>query len=339
MTLAPSGRTLVIQPLPGIGDMVWHLPYIHAIAATARSGTVDILTKPRSLADRLLEADPHVERVFWLERDAGHGGASGLWRLAALLRTEAYQRAWILHGSARYALAAWLADIPERIGYGIGWQRLLLNGPARLPGDYRLAQPMARAAALLALLGLEPPEPEPRLAVSAAAERAVAEAFAAWPKPWIALGVGSSEPYKQWGAERFAELALTLIRRGLGSVLILGGPAERTLADAILSRALAGGGIAANAVGLPLEQTAALLSGCRCYVGNDTGALNMAAALQVPAFGLFGGSSPLTHSRFIRAIVPAVRTGGMAAITVHQVLEALAWLERSDDVRRAPSAD
>lgn len=340
MTLAPSGRTLVIQPLPGIGDMVWHLPYIHAIAATTRSGRVDIVTKPRSLADRLLEADPSVERVFWLERDSGrHAGANGLLRLAASLRKEAYQRAWVLHGSARYALAVRLAGIPERIGYGIGWQRWLLNGPARLSEDYRLAQPMARASALLDLLGLEPPESEPRLPVAAAAERTVAEAFAAWPKPWIALGVGSSEPYKQWGAERFAELALALIRRGSGSVMVLGGPAERTLADAILSRVAAGGGIAADAVALPLDQAAALLVGCRCYVGNDTGALNMAAALQVPAFGLFGGSPPLTHSRFIRAIVPAERAGGMAAITVHQVLEALVWLDRPDDARRAPSAD
>lgn len=324
--LAPSGRTLVVQPLPGIGDMVWHLPYIHAIAATTRSGRVDILTKPRSLADRLLDADASVERVFWLERDGGrHAGPSGLLRLAALLREGAYQRAWFLHGSARYVLAARLAGIPERIGYGIGWQRLLLNGPARLAAGYRLAQPMDRAEALLALLDLRPRESEPRLTVSALAERTVAAAFAAWPKPWIALGIGSSEPCKQWGEMRFAELALALARRNAGSVLLVGGPAERELADAILARVAEGGAVAADAVALPLDQTAALLAGCRRYVGNDTGALNMAAALQVPALGLFGGSPPLTHSRFIRPIVPADLAGGMAAIAVEQVLEALAW--------------
>ncbi|HAO33988.1 MAG TPA: glycosyltransferase family 9 protein [Candidatus Competibacter sp.] len=339
MKLAPSGRTLVVQPLPGIGDMVWHLPYIHAIATTTYSGRVDILTKPRSLAHRLLDADPSVERVFWLERDSGrHAGASGLLRLAALLRKEAYQRVWVLHGSARYALATWLAGIPERIGYGIGLQRWLLNGPARLSAGYRLAQPMARADALMALLGLQPLESEPRLTVAAAAEQTVADLFAAWPKPWIALGIGSSEPYKQWGAQRFSELALALARTGHGSVVVVGGPTERVMADAILARVIEGGGAAADAVALPLEHTAALLAGCRCYIGNDTGALNMAAALQVPSFGLFGGSPPLTHSPFIQAIVPADLAGGMAAITVHQVLEALAWLDRPDDIRRAPSA-
>lgn len=45
---------LVIQPLPGIGDMIWHLPHIHAIAAASPNGQVDILTKRRSLADQEL---------------------------------------------------------------------------------------------------------------------------------------------------------------------------------------------------------------------------------------------------------------------------------------------
>lgn len=337
MKLAPSGRTLVVQPLPGIGDMVWHLPHIHAIAATTRSGRVDILTKPRSLADRLLGADPSVERVFWLEREAGrHAGASGTVRLAALLRQGMYRRVWLLHDSARYALAAWLAGIPERIGYGLGLQRLLLNAPVRLPASYRLAQPMVRADALLALLAVPRSEPEPRLVVSAAAAQAIAARFAARPKPWIALGIGSSEPWKQWGAERFAELISVLRHRGLGSVFVVGGEAERVLAAEIFARVAAGDDAVADAVALPLEQAAALLAACRCYIGNDTGALNMAAALQVPAFGLFGGSSPLTHSRFIQAIVPPADRRGMAAITVSQVTEALAWLDRLDDARRDP---
>ena len=148
MKLAPSGRTLIVQPLPGIGDMVWHLPHIHAIAATTIEGQVDLLTKPRSQADRLLRADPCVGQILWLEREAGrHAGLRGLLRLAALLRREGYQRAWFLHGSARYVLAARLAGTPERIGYGIGLQSLLLTASVRLPSNLRHAHPILRADA------------------------------------------------------------------------------------------------------------------------------------------------------------------------------------------------
>ncbi len=327
MSLAPSGRTLIVQPLPGIGDMVWHLPHIHAIAGTTIEGRVDILTKPRSQADSLLCADPHVGRVLWVERVAGrHAGLRGLQRLAALLRREKYQRAWFLHASARYVLAARLAGIPERIGYGIGVQSLLLSRSMSLPAALKHKHPIFKADALLDELGVARAEPEPRLVVDAGAAATVANRFAAWPAPWIALGIGSSEPWKQWGAVRFAELALELHRQRAGSIFIVGGPAERPLADDILARVRTGGAAAVDAVALPLEQTAALLAGCRAYVGNDTGVLNIAAAVQVPAVGLFGASPPLVHSRFIDAVLPPQGTAGMAAITIPRVLDALASL-------------
>ena len=337
MKLAPSGRTLIVQPLPGIGDMVWHLPHIYAIAATTTGGQVDLLTKPRSQADRLLRADPCVGQILWLEREAGrHAGLRGLLRLAALLRREGYQRAWFLHGSARYVLAARLAGIPERIGYGIGLQSLLLTAPVRLPSNLRHAHPILRADALLDILGMARAEAEPRLTVDANAEQAVVARFAAWPAPWIALGIGSSEPWKQWGAARFAELALALHQRQAGSIFLVGGPAERALADDILAHVQTESGAVADAVALPLEQTAALLARCRVYIGNDTGVLNMAAALQTPAIGLFGGSAPLTHSRFIHAVTSPPGAQGMAAITVPDVLEVFARLNDPDETRHAP---
>ena len=246
MNLAPSGRTLIVQPLPGIGDMVWHLPHIHAIAATTMEGRVDLLTTPRSQATGWLRADPCGGQILWLEREAGrHAGLHGLLRLAALLRREGYQRAWFLHGSARYVLAARLAGIPERIGYGIGLQSLLLTAPVRLPPGLRHAHPILRADALLDILGIPRAELEPRLLVDSDAEQAVVAQFATWPSPWIALGIGSSEPWKQWGAARFADLALALHQRRAGSIFLVGGPAERALADDIFARIQAQGGAAA----------------------------------------------------------------------------------------------
>ncbi len=191
----------------------------------------------------------------------------------------------------------------------------------RLPPELRHTHPIQRADALLDLLHIPRPESEPCLRVATEADQAIAERFAAWPLPWIALGIGSSEPWKQWGAARFAELALALQQRQAGSIFIIGGPAERALADELLTRIDAGGGQAADAVALPLEQTAAVLARCRAYLGNDTGVLNMAAAVQTPAIGLFGGSQPLWHSRFIQPITPPKGESGMTAITVSQVLE------------------
>jgi heptosyltransferase-2 len=62
----------------------------------------------------------------------------------------------------------------------------------------------------------------------------------------------------------------------------------------------------------------------------------MAAALQTPAVGLFGGSAPLTHSRFIHVIMPPPGEQGMTAITIPHVLEALARLNQPDEACHAP---
>ena len=121
---------------------------------------------------------------------------------------------------------------------------------------------------------------------------------------------------------------MALRRQQADSIFIVGGPGERVLADAILHQVREHGGVAADAIALPLEQTAALLARSRGYIGNDTGVLNMAAALETPALGLFGGSLPLTHSQFIHAIIPPAGQSGMSAITVAQVLDAFARLDK-----------
>ena len=334
-----SNVPLVIQPLPGIGDMIWHLPHIHAIAAASPNGQVDILTKRRSLADRLLAADPAVSEIVWLERDSDqHAGFGGMLRLARELRERQYQQCWVLHGSTRYALTAWLAGIPRRIGFGSGAQRWWLQRSTNLPSSHHHQHPIDKANALLQRAGISMAESEPTLVLDPVLIEQVHATYANCPQPWIALGIGSSEPNKQWGAEKFAELAKKLLARG-ASCLLIGGPAETALAQQIIRRT--GDELHPNRLHAvttsPIDVVAALLSRCEHYVGNDTGVLNMAAAVGVTCTGLFGGSMPLRHSRLIHCVeadacVEMDRSGsgmyeggatGMASIGVEQVLHAM----------------
>lgn len=319
-----QARTLIVQPLPGIGDMVWHLRHIHAIAAAVPGGQVDVLAKPRSQADRLLAADPAVGRVLWLHRGPGaHDGAGGLLRLTALLRRGRYATVWILHGSWRYALAARLAGIRTRIGYGTGLQRWFLTRPGLPAPGTAGRHAIASATALLVNNGVAFIEAEPRLSVADGARQEVEARFGHLPRPWIALGIGSSEAYKQWGRENFAALAGALSAPERRTLFLLGGPGEAESGRWIAARLRATGGAVELAIDLPLEQAVALTAGCRLYLGNDTGLLNVAAATGVEAVGLFGGSPPLDHSRRIHPVLPSDGQTGMAAISLSQVLAEL----------------
>lgn len=302
-SMTSDNRTLVVQPLPGIGDMIWHLPHLHALASDSRDGKVSVLTKPRSRADLLLRADPTIDQVIWLERNPGkHDSPLGFLRLVRLLRSGNYERVWILHDSSRYHWAALFAGIPQRFGYGKGLQRFLQNSGVRLP-KVAPHHPIAKADLLLDLHALPRTESEPKLHADPQLLETVARRYAHVPRPWMAFGIGSSEVWKQWGQERFAELARTLRENHDLSILVIGGPAETVMAEWIVEQAGSVGNRVYSAANLPIDETAALLSHCALYVGNDTGFLNMAAALGVHSFGLFGGSPPLRHSEHIHVIL------------------------------------
>src|SRR5579863_132855 len=87
-------RVAVIQPLPGIGDMIWHLPHIRAVARWF-GRPVTLVAKPRSAADELFSGEQTIEDVLWLDRNperrrGGHDGVGGFLRLVASLRQHAF---------------------------------------------------------------------------------------------------------------------------------------------------------------------------------------------------------------------------------------------------------
>ena len=188
---------LVVQPLPGIGDMVWHLPHLRAIARHEPEGRVSVLTKPRSLSDQLLASLPEVAEVLWVRRKPGpHDGLPGFFRLVSELRQKRYRKVWILHDSRRYLVAAWLAGIPRRAGIAGGWQRMLLTDLPAVPVPNTL-HTVERADLLLRGLAIEVDRPVPLIAPQESARVAIRARFAAFPRPWFVLGIGSSEAYKQ----------------------------------------------------------------------------------------------------------------------------------------------
>ena len=294
---------------------------MRAIARATPEGRICLLTKARSLANRLLAADPAIERVLWLYRNKGkHDGLAGFFRLTALLRHGAFECVWILHNSARYALAARAAGIPERHGYGTATQRWHLNRPPFLSAEAARGHPIDKASELLRLKGLAFREDDTALTISPDATALVEQRFGHLPKPWIAFGLGSSEAFKQWGAENFGALAMRIGNPARRSLFLLGGSNEREISLKVEQSVIAAGGTVHSTIDVPIEEEIALLSQCALYVGNDTGVANISAAVATDTIALFGGSPPLTHSPHFHPVTPGVPDMGMMGISVEQVM-------------------
>jgi heptosyltransferase-2 len=291
--------TAVIQVKPGLGDTIWHLPFVRAIAAHSPGGQVVFLSPPSSLARELLAAESPVREVVYFQ----HGGnefkrALNLVRLVRLLRSYRFRQIWILDRTTRPAVAARLAGIPERLGLGLGAQRFWITNGG-IDRKYFHAFPIDWLKQLMIAQDVPLSSTEPNLTVTDAALAAVATRFGAFPRPWLVFGIGASHPSKEWSDSHWQHLLELLRPQFAGTVFLIGGPAVAARAARLIE---VSGAATVNACDLPVMQSAALLKRANLYAGPDSGPLNLAAAVGTRAIGLFGETPPLRYTQFIEVL-------------------------------------
>jgi heptosyltransferase-2 len=295
--------TVVIQSKQGIGDVIWHLPYLRAIAAASPGGKVVFLALPSTYAQELLQAEPCVERTIYFEnRGSELRRIAHQIHLTHTLRGLRCDTAWILDVGVRPAIAALLAGIANRIGVGIGPQRWFITNRG-VDRRYRDdPYPFEWLDALLAQMHVPRGESEPNLRLPMETIAAVRRQYDGHPRPWVVLGLSGSHPLKQWPPANWVEFVGALRQRFTGTVFLIGGPAQAPQAADLIARTA--GAAAVNACEIAIFEAAALLRAADLFVGPDSGPMNLAAAVGTPAFALFGATRVLTFSKFINPVLP-----------------------------------
>ncbi|MFD4988466.1 glycosyltransferase family 9 protein [Streptomyces sp. NPDC058374] len=106
----------------------------------------------------------------------------------------------------------------------------------------------------------------------------------------VVVHPGADAVARCWPAERYADVAAALVRRG-HRVVLTGGPGEDALVGAVAGAA----GIGAPDLftgGLPFARLSALIASARLVISGDTGPAHLAAAHAVPSVTLFGPVPP-----------------------------------------------
>ncbi|CAN5920094.1 glycosyltransferase family 9 protein [soil metagenome] len=291
-------RTVVLHQFVGIGDLVWHIPYFRAVARQSEEGRVAVIASPTTFARDLLQGEEWVSEVIDFDRrprrserrQGRHSGLIGVFRMARELRGLGFERIVLFSTHPNRGLLAWLARIPERLGYGSNpLQRVFLNAPPYIAPYRGSSVSVFNDAASFAIAhGFCEARIVPKLRRPDAAVLALEPQLAHLPRPLYSFAIGTSEPFKQWGAVCFAALASELIERGCG-VLLLGGPAEDDVAREIVEQMPAGlrHAVRVQTRGSITDTVAALWLSDAC-VGNDTGVTNLAVACDKPTFALLG---------------------------------------------------
>ena len=272
----PRGGTLVIQTA-FLGDVVLTTGLLTHLAG--RFGPVDVVTT--RAAAPLLETHPAVGRVLGFDKRGADRGLGGLVRTARMLRRAGYARAFIPHRSVRSAALAVLAGIPERTGFAgspgaWGYTRTVPR-PADGHEAERILALAGPGAGVTAQVGLGLTPADRHEAEAWLAARGVAE-------PFVALAPGSI-----WGTKRWPGYPGLAGRIG-EPVVIVGGPEDRALGEAIAAAAPGRVQIAAGA--LSLRGSAALLERSRVLVTNDSAPLHLASAVGTRTVAIFGPTIP-----------------------------------------------
>jgi len=142
------------------------------------------------------------------------------------------------------------------------------------------------------VLKLEDDPPAPFLFTSPETEQAAAD-YLGQGGPILAIAPGANWVGKTWPAERFGETAARLLAPDgplpNGRLLVIGGQADREAAR-MVKLAAPRGRIIGEPGQLDLLTTYACLKRARLFIGNDSGAMHLAAAAGAPTLGLFGPS-------------------------------------------------
>ncbi len=134
-------------------------------------------------------------------------------------------------------------------------------------------------------------------------------------KPIAVIHAKASAPDKTWPAANFHAIAQHLEMLDLEPVFIAG-PGE-SLDEFAPFRCV---------VGASLDGIKAMLAQATVFIGNDSGPAHMAAAFGVPSVVLFGSSDPVIWAPWKTEAQVLTHPDGILAITLDQVLEALALL-------------
>ena len=321
---------ILVRATNWVGDAVMCLPALAAIRERFPQARITILAKPWVAG--LYERETFSDEVILYDSRRRR-------ELVRDLRRRRFDCAILLQNALEAALIAFLARIPRRIGYNRDARGFLLTDsiavprPGEIPRHERFYYlELLRRAGILDRL----PESDSIRLTPPPVKRGRVIGVS----PGAAFGTA-----KRWLPERFAEAALRIARERGASIALFGSAAERLLCEQIAG-ALGDHPHRNYAGQTTLAEFIELAAGCELFLTNDSGAMHIASALNVPTVAIFGatddgGTGPLgPNSLIVRQKVDCspcllrecpIDHRCMTLVTVDRVTtEALALLGRNN---------
>jgi heptosyltransferase-2 len=297
---------ILIRGVNWIGDAVMTMPAIRAIRRFYPDGVIHLLIKPYLKA--LFERYPFIDSI--VSYDERFNSLSGKIKLFRMLSKEKYSKAFLLQNAFDAALIAYLAGIPERIGYSRDGRGLLLTSPVPYNNEDRRLHHIDYYLNLLRFYGINADNSTPWIYLSLEERLLAREKLSLLKRPILGINVGATfGSAKRWFPERFGEIATWFVRDVGGSIVFFGGQKEMEIvqeAEFFARRNLSNhDSLVLNLCGkTTLRDLISFIAECDLLLTNDSGPMHIGYAVGTPLISIFGSTDPdLTGYRQEGAVV------------------------------------
>lgn len=288
----PKKTNILIRGTNWIGDSVMTLPAIRAIRRAYPDARISLLVN-HWVAD-IFRGSSDIDEVILYEED--HRGTVGKLNLVRMLKQKRFDSAILLQNAFDAALIAWLARIPERIGYNRDLRGPLLTRAIPVNRTSKKHQ-VYYYLDLIKSVGINAEDADPYIVLSDKeredARRLLHSSSLTDSKSRL-IGISPGASYgsaKRWPGERFASLIDMITSVLQGHVVIFGSPEEAGIAGEIVGLVREEKAHVINLAGkTDIRELAAIIAECDAFVTNDSGPMHMASALLVPTVAVFGST-------------------------------------------------
>jgi heptosyltransferase-2 len=285
-----------------LGDLIWQLPYIKAIS-DHHDQKVDLVVRKKTQAKDILKDLNHINKIHYNEFRKGLAYWIDVFKLKKIFDLEKYDYVYILDKVNKPAIAAKLAGIKNIIGPGFKNQKKWITVKNYLDEkDWKLNY-SEQSQKLLKINSIILNDKFPDLEVNIERLKVGNDDLMIDGKK-IAFGVDSFEDYKMWFEEDFIKLADLLHEKGLFDyIYLVCGPDKSNVAKKIINDS--GKKYFIDCSNKDLTGVILAIKNSAFYIGNNSGPLNLSAALGVKTFGLIANDpvSELKYSK-ITTITP-----------------------------------
>lgn len=285
-----------------LGDLIWQLPYIKAISHH-HGEKIDLILREKTQAKNILKDLNHINKIYYNEFRKGLFYWADVFKMTKIFKSEKYDFVYILDKVNKPAIAAKFAKIKNIIGPGLGNQKKWLTTENFLDQDDWKLSYTEQSQKLLKINSINLDDKFPKLEVDI--ERFKKDnSDILIPGKKIAFGVDSFEEYKMWYEEDFITLAELLFEKRLFDyIYLICGPDKSHISRKIINDSNKKYFIDCSSK--DLQGVILAIKSSNFYIGNNSGPLNMSAALGVKTFGLIA-NDPVSELKFskINPITP-----------------------------------